>query len=227
MAGESLNELTYRSLRKDIMMLKLRPGTVLSTAKVAEEYHVSRTPAREAILRLNKAGLVDVFPQSRTCVSRIDLERVNQEWFIRKSLEVSVLDEFMVNCSMRDINELISIVDHQEQCISSGSFISYFNWDNEFHKKIFIVAEQLLAWNMIIDVNCHYNRLRILVMEGNQAQIEAVEEHRRIIQAMQNRDTAMVKRHMLDHMEKIEVQREDILNIYSEYFVLTNKLNSK
>lgn len=218
MAGESLNELTYQSLRKDIMSLKLKPGTVLSTAKIAQEYHVSRTPAREAILSLNKIGLVDIFPQSRTTVSRIDMKRVDQEWFIRKSLEVAVIDDFMCNCSQGDIQELKSIVDRQEEYHGSGDFISYFEWDNKFHRTIFMAAGQALAWDTIINVNCHYNRLRMLVMKEDQAQAEAVEEHRRIINAMECRDTELAKKHMLEHIAKIEVQRKDALNIYSEYF---------
>lgn len=223
MAGESLNELTYQSLRKDIMLLKLRPGTILSTAKIAEEYHVSRTPAREAILRLNKIGLVDVFPQSRTTVSKIDLARVNQEWFLRKSLEVSVIDDFMINCSMRDIYELTDIVDRQEEYNKNGDFLAYFEWDNRFHRKIFMVAEQQLAWDTIVDMNCHYNRLRMLVMKENQAQVEAVAEHRNIILAMQDRNTDLVKRLMQDHVAKIEIQRKDALNSYSEYFVFPER----
>ena len=54
--AEALNKLAYRKLRQDIIFLTLKPGTVLSTQEVATRYEVSRTPAREAIVRLNKEG---------------------------------------------------------------------------------------------------------------------------------------------------------------------------
>lgn len=125
MPEKSLNESTYQSLRREIMYLKLKPGTLLSTANIAEQYKVSRTPAREAILRLNKAGLVDVFPKSRTTVSRINVRRVNEEWFIRKSLEVAVIDNFMINCSARDLMALDDMIRCQEEYSASGDFEAF------------------------------------------------------------------------------------------------------
>lgn len=118
--AEALNKLAYRKLRQDIIFLTLKPGTVLSTQEVATRYEVSRTPAREAIVRLNKEGLVDVFPQSKTMVSRIDLKRIQQEWFIRKSLEVAVIDEFMKNCSLRDLESLEKVLNGRRISAAEG-----------------------------------------------------------------------------------------------------------
>ena len=176
--AEALNKLAYRKLRQDIIFLTLKPGTVLSTQEVATRYEVSRTPAREAIVRLNKEGLVDVFPQSKTMVSRIDLKRIQQEWFIRKSLEVAVIDEFMKNCSLRDLESLEKSIERQANFSGRGMFRSFFESDYEFHRRIFEIAEQLLSWETIANVNCHYDRMRMLIMSEQTAQTEAIEEHR-------------------------------------------------
>ena len=49
---KNLNEFTYQKLKKDIMTFVLVPGEAISAAKIAERYSVSRTPAREAIVKL-------------------------------------------------------------------------------------------------------------------------------------------------------------------------------
>ena len=61
---KTLNQETYDRLKKDIMTFALKPGDQVSAAKLAERYHVSRTPAREALVKLETEGLVDIYPQS-------------------------------------------------------------------------------------------------------------------------------------------------------------------
>ena len=68
----SLNQQTYDLFRKDIMTFSLKPGESVSAAKIADRYHVSRTPAREALVKLETEGLVDIYPQSKSLISKID-----------------------------------------------------------------------------------------------------------------------------------------------------------
>ena len=84
---KSLNEDTYEKLKYDIMNFKLVPGDSISAQKIAVRYNVSRTPAREAIVNLEKEGLLKIIPQSGTYVASINCRRFEQEWFVRKSLE--------------------------------------------------------------------------------------------------------------------------------------------
>ncbi|MBR5766531.1 MAG: GntR family transcriptional regulator, partial [Lachnospiraceae bacterium] len=76
--GNSLNTQTYENLKRDIMTLALMPGEPVSAAKIAERYNVSRTPAREAIVKLESEALIDIYPQSGSVISRIDVNRAEQ-----------------------------------------------------------------------------------------------------------------------------------------------------
>lgn len=88
---KSLNEETYEKLKYDIMNFRLLPGDSISAQKVALRYDVSRTPAREAIVNLEKEGLLKIIPQSGTYVACINCRRSAQEWFDRKSLEMGMV----------------------------------------------------------------------------------------------------------------------------------------
>ncbi|MDF2908853.1 MAG: GntR family transcriptional regulator, partial [Herbinix sp.] len=96
--NSSLNDVTYNKIKDDIMNMTLEPGTDVSVQKLSERYGVSRTPVREAVVRLQQSGLVVIYPQRKTVVSKIDLQRVHEEWFIRTSLEAAVVDEFIHKC---------------------------------------------------------------------------------------------------------------------------------
>ena len=121
---KSLNEETYEKLKYDIMNFEVLPGDSISAQKIALRYNVSRTPAREAIVNLEKEGLLKVIPQSGTYVACINCKRSEQEWFVRKSLEIGMVDAIFKNASadmldkMAELNNrlMLSSPDISEGC---------------------------------------------------------------------------------------------------------------
>ena len=73
----------YNRLYDDIVALRLAPGTALQEKRIAEEFGVSRTPVREALLKLSEGGLVDIFPQSATVVSRVPVAAIPEAVVVR------------------------------------------------------------------------------------------------------------------------------------------------
>src|SRR5258706_13873276 len=74
-------------LRERIIALELPPGIVLSRADLAAQFGLSQTPVRDALIRLEEEGLVEVFAQHKTVVSRIDVRSAQQAHFLRRPLE--------------------------------------------------------------------------------------------------------------------------------------------
>lgn len=108
--GESNQDKIYLQLRGEMMTLALKPGEVLRAQELAEHLGVSRTPVREAFIRLQRDGLVNILPQRETAVSLIDLGRVMQERFVRESLELGVAAQLSARGSigcLQGLNELI------------------------------------------------------------------------------------------------------------------------
>ncbi|WP_159197141.1 GntR family transcriptional regulator, partial [Escherichia coli] len=77
----------YAALRAELVSLQRRPGDPIIEAEIARSYGVSRTPVREAILRLADEGLVEIFPQSGIFVSHIPLAALPEAIIVRRSLE--------------------------------------------------------------------------------------------------------------------------------------------
>ena len=63
----------YQTLRQEIMLLTLEPGTLVSEGDISQRFSVSRTPVREVFKRLELEGLLEVRPQRGTFVSRLRL----------------------------------------------------------------------------------------------------------------------------------------------------------
>ena len=77
----------FVALRDRIATLELPPGASLSEKECAIAFGVSRTPVREALLRLAEDQLVDIYPQSGTYVSRISAGAARDAMAIRGALE--------------------------------------------------------------------------------------------------------------------------------------------
>src|SRR5258708_31516768 len=81
----------FERLRGMIISLALPPGSALSRAALAGQFGVSSTPIRDALMRLEEEGLVDVFPQYATVVSRGDGRLAQQAHFLLNAVELEIL----------------------------------------------------------------------------------------------------------------------------------------
>src|SRR3569833_167391 len=103
----------YRDLQRQIVKMDLRPGTALGEQMLADRYGVSRTPVREAVIRLSEEGLVDVLPQQGTFVSRLDITLIPEAVIIRQALEGATVQEAARVATVTDINLLDDILAEQ------------------------------------------------------------------------------------------------------------------
>ncbi len=85
--------VVYETLRRKVLTLELPPGAALSENELAAALGVSRTPVRESLILLADEGLVQVFPQVGTFVSRVDPDRVRDAQFLREAVELAALDD--------------------------------------------------------------------------------------------------------------------------------------
>ena len=163
---KSIRENVYRIIRENITSLQLAPGTTVSTQELAAKLQVSRTPVREAFIRLQKEDLVEITPQKGTMVSHIDLTRAEKERFIRESLETAILPLFLQNCTEPDLKELELLIEKQKACFAGLKPLEFIALDNQFHQRFFELAGQDLSWDVVASTNPHYNRLRVLTVQS-------------------------------------------------------------
>ncbi len=85
----SLTQQVYVTLRRLAVELKILPNQFLSEKDVACGLRTSRTPVREAFIRLAEDGVVNVQPKSGTYVAPIDFARAEEGFFVWIALESS------------------------------------------------------------------------------------------------------------------------------------------
>ena len=111
----------YSDLRAELVSLERRPGEAISEAEIALSYGVSRTPVREAILKLSDEGLLEIFPQSGIFVSRIPLAALPEAIIIRKALEETTARLAAERATSSQILALHSILERQREANAAGT----------------------------------------------------------------------------------------------------------
>ena len=204
------------------MNMTLEPGTDVSVQKLSERYGVSRTPVREAVVRLQQSDLVEIYPQRKTVVSKIDVDRIHEEWFIRTTLESAVIVEFIHNCSELVADTLQELIHKQKKYLLKEHFMEFYLKDNRFHQLIFETANEKLAWNTIEDTASHYNRIRLMYGRMKGVGQEIINEHERIVEAARMRDVDVMRRVVKEHSYHLLYQVKEMMKQYPQFFRCTN-----
>ncbi len=203
-----LNQRTYENLKKDIMTFGLMPGEPVSAAKIARRYRVSRTPAREALVMLQGEGLVDIFPQSRSVISKINVRRIRQEWFVRRTLELAMVDEFFDRVKKEDIDEmkhyakLLETVGAEPETPENA--YKYLEYDNLFHAVAYRASREELAASVIEKSMSHYNRARLMIDMDAARKERTTRDHARLIKLLEAEDRDGYREVLGTHLGYIE-----------------------
>lgn len=200
MDDSKLSEKLYQKFKYDILTFKLKPGEEVSTRKISDLYGGSRTPAREAIVRLKQEDLLIVRPKSGTVISPISVERVRQERFVRAALECAAVDDFIMYCSpfiIRMMDEVNALMDRS---YNRKDYFKALKADMRFHKIILETSRNPLAYEVSTEHCSHDLRMRYLsISMGNQN--ETVEEdHGKMIEAASRGDISGLKQLTEKHL---------------------------
>ena len=202
----------YERLRNQILSLDLPPGSPLSRLALAQQFGVSSTPVRDALMRLEEEGLVDVFPQHATVVSQIDVLRAQQAHFLRLSLELEIVRALALDHDDTLIERLLGTIALQRQHAKAGNFESFSDADNLFHQQLYDATENLELWKLVRSRSGHIDRLRRLHLPTPGKAQEIVSLHRLIVKAIDEGKPddaqARLRKHLsgtlgyLDHIRK-------------------------
>jgi GntR family transcriptional regulator, rspAB operon transcriptional repressor len=206
----------YRALRDAIIATTLAPGQRISENELAERLSVSRTPVREALIRLRDDRFVQIVPQLGTFVTRISQTALADAQFIRESLECAAVRLAAERADADDIAALRGLVLRQAEVSEHGDHERFALLDDEFHAALCELAGHSVAWEVAQRVKGHLNRVRRLSLPQPRYLEEMVSEHGQVLEALEQGDPdaaeAMLRHHLrmvLSALPAIRAQHPD------------------
>src|SRR6188472_943221 len=207
----------FERLRNAILALVLPPGSPLSRAALAAQFGVSSTPIRDALMRLEEEGLVDVFPQHATVVSRIDVRLAQQAHFLRQALELEIVRLLAGSRDEALGAELTRTIARQQQFAKAGDFEQFIAADNDFHALLFAAADKQDLWALVRSRSGHIDRLRRLHLPSPGKAQDIVRHHRLIARAIGAGEPEEAQRHLRTHLSGTLSYLDTIRGRYPEY----------
>ena len=209
----------YRRLKDSIQFLDLKPGSPINEAELVLKMGVSRTPIREALIRLSDELLVEIYPQRGTYVSKIDLALVKEMAYMRHVLEQDICLDL---CKRKvDISKLVDMNLHSmDYAVKNQDIVGYVKLDDEFHRLLFSYDKHEVIWDVISNMRSHYVRVLMLDMGLPNSLEESYRDHQMIVECIRNGNEEGLLNILNTHHDHSNMKREEqIKRKYSEYFI--------
>ncbi len=202
-AVPSLSDRVYQTLKQYIVNQRLKPGSKLSVPQLAQQLAVSRTPVKEAIERLGQEGLVTMLPNRGAFVAIIREEDVGEIYQMREMLEGLASRLAAQKIDQDLLTKLRGLLVQGEAAVRRRDITAHTRFDLEFHR---LIRERAGNHRLVRALDNLQDQIRVVfqtsaTIPGRMAM--AIEEHHRILEALESADANRAEEATRDHVRRI------------------------
>jgi DNA-binding GntR family transcriptional regulator len=214
----TLSTQVHAVLRREIIAGRLAPRAMLSEQEIAAGFGISRTPVREAMIKLAEEGLVEIFPQYGSFVAPIKLRDVFDSQFAREALECAAVEKAVERLDAAQDRELKAIIARQRALQRPQQRELFFRADEDMHKLILRIAGHGNAWHFVESAKGQMDRVRHFAITIARKQALTLAEHEAVVDRLLARDRNGAVDAMRTHLRAIFRTIEMLRNERSDYF---------
>lgn len=209
----------FATLRHAIVTLRLQPGQPFSEQEVARQLGVSRTPVREAFIKLAEAGLVEVLPQRGSFVRKISLKAVRDARFVREAIELAVLREAIGRgLSPAFFAEARALIAAQRAAAAGDDAERFLALDEAFHRSFAQAIDCGHAWAVIEAQKAQMDRVRFLSLPDATPVTRLIDQHEAILAAVERGDAPASEAALRAHLGEVLAVLEPLSRLYPDLF---------
>jgi DNA-binding GntR family transcriptional regulator len=214
----TIAQQAHQFLRREIIDGRLLPRAPLSEQELSQSMGVSRTPVREALIKLADEGLVDIYPQFGSFVAPIKLAEVFDSQFVRESLECAALERAIERIEAAQAAALKGILDDQRSYQRAGENVAFFEADEKMHVYLMTIAGHEAVWQIVENAKAQMDRVRHLSMRSDVKLNSILAEHSAIVDGVVSRDRIGALAALRAHLRGLFRSVDVLVNEHREYF---------
>jgi DNA-binding GntR family transcriptional regulator len=185
-----------------------RPGSDLNSVELARRFRTSRTPTREAVVILEKEGLVEILPRRRPRVADLSIAEIREIYRVRAAMLGLIAAEVVRLASNEEIAELRVILRGMERAVTAGDRDGYY-WGNvSFHERFADMAHNRTLQRILETLVLRSLRLRRVTLTQPERMQRSFADHTRLVGALEDRDaelaSALIKANVLGALKLLE-----------------------
>ncbi len=208
----SLRERVAESLRAALVSGRMVPGTTYSIPALAEQFGVSATPVREAMLDLVNEGIMSAVPNKGFRVVELSDAELDQITELRRLLEVPTVGELAGAIDRAAIRRLRSLAAAVSDAARRGDVVGYVEADRELHLALLAEAGNPRLVEMVGRLRDQSRLYGLEQLAADGVLVDSAAEHIRLIDALESGDRRAAERvmaHHLDHVRGIWASRRE------------------
>ncbi len=214
----TIAQQAYQFLRREIIDARLLPRAPLSEQELSQQLGVSRTPVREALIKLADEGLVDIYPQFGSFVAPIKLVEVFNSQFVREALECAALERAIERIDAGQAASLKQILDTQRKHQRAGERDAFFEADEKMHAYLMTVAGHEAVWPLVENAKAQMDRVRHLSIRSELKLSSVVQEHSAIVDGVLRRDRDEALAALRTHLRGLFRSVDALVSENRQYF---------
>lgn len=201
---------TYELLRDEIVTMQLSPGEVLDEVGLSKRLNLSRSPIREALIRLASEGLVTVLPNRSTVVSTLDLQAVPKFLDALELVQRVITRLAALNRAPHHLEKIKRHESEFQDSLRAGDLGRMLSANYDYHMAIATAADNKyfsMLYARLLDEGKRmlYNNFDFEVVAKGKVDSALVREHADITAAIESRDADEAER--LGYMHAVEFRR--------------------
>lgn len=217
-----LNDWAYETIKKMILDMDFAAGEQLPIDALAEHMKISRTPIREALLRLESEGLVRAAPRVGFFVRRITKQDLRELFELREITEGYAAEKAALRLSAEDFDHLEQLQRASERSVAVEDMKGFTEAEIGLHSLILNSADNRRLLKMIDSIkDLTYSERMLAVRSSDDTQRalslqnvrKAVEEHRRVVDALRRKDGHEAGEAMREHIRAVRGRLLEFLDL--------------
>jgi DNA-binding GntR family transcriptional regulator len=206
-----LAERVYKAFKRDVVEGVLAPGAVVSEKELAARYQVSRTPIREAAVRLQHERLLHIVPNRGYFVTQITLHEMNDIYEYRLAVECACAGLAARKGGPAGVIErLFELARTRFEVDNCQSYSRFVEADTDLHIGIAQLSGNQILVRAVSEARCHMERIMHAAVEIGYYGEVPIAEHLGIVEAIQQRDPEAARKRMFEHIAR---SREKVLRL--------------
>ncbi len=196
-----LAEMAFQVIRDSILEGHLEPGKIYNEIAIAKELGISRTPVREALLKLATHGLITYLPRKGITVNDFterDLEEIIE---LRKAIELAAIEKITMAPDSCDFSEAEKALKNQKTALKKKDIRTFLLFDRHFHLTLIKLTRNRRFVEIMENVRDVLQLIAQKILTDEQGLQETILEHEAILNAAKQGDTENARKAVRYHLD--------------------------
>ena len=200
--SKPIREIAYETLKHAIITGQIPAGSRIVETEYADKLHISRTPLREALRKLERDGLVEYVLRRGVVVRAFTLADVEEIYTIRNALEMLTLPNIIENATPDDIRSMRDKLRQMDSLVEKNDIESLSPLARDFHSQLTSISGLNRILRVIQSQDEYIRRFSAMAIARENRRESAHKEHYQLVEYVEQKDLESFERLMRKHIER-------------------------